>query len=432
MSCPFVLTRQFYGVGQGLFATGELSYGADECFRWVFDCGTDSGDALLRRRIREFRLLHPEASGERPSIDLVALSHFDRDHVNGLGELLKRFRVGTLLLPYVPFSRRLLLAFDAGIDTGQDMFDFFRAPVGYVANLPGARVDQFVFAMPPDGNETVARSGEGPSLPDLDDGSYAWRSPSDETKGHLVDDGETQLLSSLRSDPSTDATIRFLPPGGRLLAHHMWEFVPYNDAKYSTKADAAFVQAVGPLRRALLEASSPEVTSAAVDTLRAHYDAQFGDSAWMRNAISLFLYSGPVVPLENDPTRCQCQYASADRDYCVGWHEGRDGYCRTLYTGDGYLGTRSRSRALLEFMGEQRLLGVGCMQVMHHGAKNNWHRGLAASIAPWVSVFSSDPLSARFGHPHGDVVRDFLPFAPVQVDKHRSLTMRCGSVRSPR
>jgi competence protein ComEC len=37
-------------------------------------------------------------------IDYLVLTHFDFDHVGGLAELLKRYRIGLTLLPYVPES----------------------------------------------------------------------------------------------------------------------------------------------------------------------------------------------------------------------------------------------------------------------------------------------------------------------------------------
>jgi beta-lactamase superfamily II metal-dependent hydrolase len=54
---------------------------------------------------------------------------------------------------------------------------------------------------------------------------------------------------------------------------------------------------------------------------------------------------------------------------------------------------------------------------MHHGARANWHQGIANAIAPYFSVFSSDPEHRRYKHPHAEVVRDFWQFGAIQVDK---------------
>ena len=64
----------------------------------------------------------------------------------------------------------------------------------------------------------------------------------------------------------------------------------------------------------------------------------------------------------------------------------------------------------------RRLDRAGILQVMHHGAEGNWHKGVAAALAPAVHLFSSDPANKRLGHPHAPVLRDFRPYCPVQID----------------
>jgi hypothetical protein len=59
---------------------------------------------------------------------------------------------------------------------------------------------------------------------------------------------------------------------------------------------------------------------------------------------------------------------------------------------------------------------------MHHGAKANWHHGVAAAIAPLFSVFSSDPERKKWKHPNAQVLRDFWCYGAVQVDKSTDFT----------
>ncbi len=58
-----------------------------------------------------------------------------------------------------------------------------------------------------------------------------------------------------------------------------------------------------------------------------------------------------------------------------------------------------------------------CLQVMHLVAEGSWHEGIAKKFSPDVGVFSSDPDHKGFGHPHASAVRDFLKYAPDQVDE---------------
>lgn len=45
----------------------------------VYDCGTRNGTMLLEREINK-------AFNRKQSVDLLFISHFDRDHVSGLKE----------------------------------------------------------------------------------------------------------------------------------------------------------------------------------------------------------------------------------------------------------------------------------------------------------------------------------------------------------
>ena len=92
-----------------------------------------------------------------------------------------------------------------------------------------------------------------------------------------------------------------------------------------------------------------------------------------------------------------------------------------MFTGDGYLDSPARLDALVDYLSPQRVAQVGVFQVMHHGARGNWHQGVANRFAPLVSVFSSDPGRGATYHPHSEVLRDFWPYGPAQADKHSSV-----------
>ena len=81
MSNEFV----FHGVGQGLFYSGSLDNGA---FRFIFDCGSETPKTI-----------------ELPffpcyNIGFVAISHFHKDHINGLPLLFQNYQIKKVYLPY--------------------------------------------------------------------------------------------------------------------------------------------------------------------------------------------------------------------------------------------------------------------------------------------------------------------------------------------
>jgi hypothetical protein len=190
--------------------------------------------------------------------------------------------------------------------------------------------------------------------------------------------------------------------------------MPYNDLQLCKTSDQAFVAAVLKQRDKLMHPSSGLERANSLKDLRIIYDHKFGATALKRNLISLFLYAGPRLSLTGEQARLCGKQASV------------------LYTGDGYLNTEARFDALERYIGRPRLSRLGCLQVMHHGSRKNWHPGLAAKFSPGFSVFSSDPSHKRFYHPNNEVVIDFGKFHPIQVNKEKGCHLswssysRCG------
>ncbi|MNR22530.1 hypothetical protein D3C85_1394890 [compost metagenome] len=143
-----------------------------------------------------------------------------------------------------------------------------------------------------------------------------------------------------------------------------------------------------------------------------------------KNLISLFLYAGPTESCTADV------YARHlwEPYWYWRWHNSRDWVepiptCTgsLLYTGDGYLDTDARFASMRAFLGPHRVKSLAALQVMHHGARANWHTGLADKIRPELSVFSSNPLHRGYRHPHTEVLEDFAPYRPLQASKGESV-----------
>ncbi|HMI18349.1 MAG TPA: hypothetical protein VK533_02260, partial [Sphingomonas sp.] len=192
----------------------------------------------------------------------------------------------------------------------------------------------------------------------------------------------------------------------------LWEFVPYNDAELRPRVDQLFLTQVTWIVRRLLRRRPHRGLALAL--LKRLYDRQFGDDPHPRNLASLFLYSGPVG------VRIGMRQHIAT--HAVRWNAARDNFAQ-LATGDGYLDSPARLAALRHFFGSTRIKRAGIVQVMHHGASANWHEGVAAALAPAVSIFSSDPAHKGYRHPHPEVLRDFWPWCPVQVDRERGFEL---------
>lgn len=418
MSSRLIQARvDFHGVGQGLFSSGYLGDNSHpDRFRWIYDCGTTSKRRYLTQAIGKVASESRRPAATRPRLDLVFISHFDQDHINGLTALLAMFTVGTLVLPYMPMAQRLAVAFAEHIDTQQELIEFFVDPVAYIARREGVDVEHIVL-VPSSGGEGPA-GDLGEVSPQPPESELGWNLLVDRAPPDGADQAD-DLAMFRTSAPASAQSITFLRRGGRIRANYVWEFIPYNDPDVAPHPTHQFLRLVIARRSALLSSAAEPARAAALAAIRDAYDLHFGSSATERNEISLFVYAGATgigsMPLDS----WMQQSSSGSRAplwnaHCIHRHKD-DPNPGVLYTGDGYLDSKPRLMRLTKFLGAVRLGRIRCLQVMHHGAEANWHRGVAAALSPCASVFSSDPDHRRLGHPHAEVVRDFLPFGPVQV-----------------
>lgn len=84
-------TRSFHAVGQGAFYSEDIEQNRQRIFRMVYDCGSLTlKKAELKKRIES------DFAGDL-NVDLLFISHFDQDHVNGVTNLKPQ----TVILPFL-------------------------------------------------------------------------------------------------------------------------------------------------------------------------------------------------------------------------------------------------------------------------------------------------------------------------------------------
>lgn len=97
---------EFRNIGQGMFYTGQI-----EGFNFVYDCGSDSGKKMIKNAINEYKREFFLKPGIKGNLNMLVLSHFDNDHVNGVTDLLNNFHIHTVVIPYLyPIERLRLIA----------------------------------------------------------------------------------------------------------------------------------------------------------------------------------------------------------------------------------------------------------------------------------------------------------------------------------
>lgn len=112
------MLRIFKNVGNALFTVEEImgKY-------FVYDCGGPSKD-IINKAINEV------FTKDGIEIEAVFISHFDKDHINGIHYLLKNFKVRRLFIPELARCQKLALIFTQSFDNNQ--LDLLIDPFDYV------------------------------------------------------------------------------------------------------------------------------------------------------------------------------------------------------------------------------------------------------------------------------------------------------------
>jgi len=433
-----ISTNLFHPVGQGLFASGVVGYNNKNSplFRWVYDCGTVSSNELIKTSIK---ILESEQQSKlKPSLDLVVISHFDKDHISGLVDLLTRFRVETLMMPFTSLEQRLRAMFASCNYTSIADQRFFINPIAYIAEIEGIDIGQIVL-VPVSSSNFAAITDSNSADPSPDDDESTPRTILNLQDGEPAPGEEIDLVLA-QTSARKGTSVRLMHRDTAASILNDWEFVPYNEPNLLQNLDHVFLVEVNRKRDQLLNGISA-VKNIAIKDLKKIYDNRFGNRSVNRNVISLFLYAGPTkkrvlyalfcnTVLHSIPScNWHCEICFCHPSFLDGItiSKSKSGI---FFTGDGFIDTPARWTSLKNFYGSSRLQTLVALQVMHHGSNKNWFKGLAAQIQPDISVFSSDPMrrmkktkvkKQRKPHPHKEVLDDFEPFNPMQADKIKSV-----------
>ncbi|MBA6118884.1 hypothetical protein EGJ22_18295 [Pseudomonas sp. p99-361] len=403
----------FHPVGQGLFTSGVFQLEGADPYWWVFDCGT----YLKKHQVdltKEIDQLSHSVTISRPKrapkLDMVFISHFDRDHINGLLELLAKFEVGRLVLPYIPLGLRISIAMEVRASTFSDWQLFVIDPVKYIASAQNINVERVAVVLP----ASVQMPENQDILPiTSDDGVFI--EPPPLRRPTIVDEGYI----------AGNYPVEWLSPSTRFNIKGIWEFIPYNDSYLKVHATVPFQKAIGKLTSTLLDPAYLGNRGAVKASMERIYNKTFGASPRLRNLISLFVYAGPInctategyaYNTSNELTPAHWELLNKIR-YPYYWHwfhrRARVGGAKSLLlTGDGSLSTSRQLEQLVNYLGQSRIDCIQVFQVMHHGARTSWSDEVAEVIAPEFSVFCAFPFGSH-PHPHPAVEFALRAHGPV-------------------
>lgn len=409
---PLVVMRQ-HAVGHGGFHTGAMGRGSAR-LRWIYDCGASRTEGL-QRLSDEIGILAGELGDAKRRIDLLFISHFDRDHVSGIVQLMSAVEVDTVVIPYLDdLQRAIILAGEmadgeeagASADPGltQALFD----PVAWLTELGAKTVIQVRPGGPGfDGARILSYGpGDGPELSEDVEGAKPVLVRQSDDAVNAADDHSVVDSGS-----------------GWMVTHFGRRFGDWCFLPYVTPARQSARDAFGAAFDGLLERREDETMVAAfrrkmeeagfAAKVKATYkEHELGDA----NAVSMSLYVGPFrdgVCFGRKPL-----WAGQKR------HEAGPGW---LLTGDAKLAQVNRRNDWRTFYKPLKSR-IGALMLPHHGSHLNFHEDILDVVEEDCLLFAC--RRAKLGDPlHEDVwtVVERRPVAIVSDDRKTSLMQVSGA-----
>ncbi len=397
------LQCEFWNVGQGLFSSGRIQMGDALAFHWVYDCGTSSSQQLIQNAVQKYN-----QQENNVDIDLLLLSHFDKDHISGVKELLKNGRkIKRWVVPYYPLWQRLVIASFLEIQPDDEEWAFYQNPIQYFKTYFAEELKTTKFLLLPEKEiESEISINLEPSNSD-----------------DVLSFETTEKLSN--EFDKSEQNLHWLDPNKALLfrkGEEQFEFVLYNVpfhllAKVPTNLTAFQKQVKQIIQSHRFNSTDP------TPALKTLYSLAFGNGSKNKNIISQYLYIRNIkLPSFWGMGNNHIFDVSTDNENEIALIPKDKTKNAILYTGDAFLNDLPLLTDLTQSLGAERMARIYCLQVPHHGSKHNWQQGLAKILSPSISVFSADS-QRRKGHPHGEVLKDFAIYTPILVNKTKRLSI---------
>lgn len=402
----------FHAVGNGTLFTGQIyDKNSDDIFNWMYDCGSTSKKTVLST-IADLS----NWFGPRNVIDMLVISHFDNDHVNGLEALLQKYYVRRLVLPFTEWPqsiREISVMGPKGISPSVALLQIDPSKWLELNNFID-RVGEILLVQGNGGPEETDSSPDNPDNPDND--SPKWKEHSafdpesdtpDENTPPLPEGNQEfpsdkvaadNVFFKLKNQAATTVikVAKIHQSQAVYSANNSFEFMFYNAEKpfsalglvyesggemYAKVSKMRMSEVKNDIEATIISLGlHQKITNLPVNwrqTLKDSYETHFGSTGEAKNNISLCMYAAPL-------TKC--------RDF------------GTLFTGDINL-TSDVIEDMKTHFGQHRWLSLIGVQVPHHGSQHCWAVDNATRFDLNKVCFIQCATPTKY-HPHDVVTKD--------------------------
>lgn len=348
-----VLHRTLHPSGHGAFFTERIRQDGKDDFIVVYDCGAKDVEErkLLKKEVDEF-------FGSNEIIDILFISHFDSDHVNGI-EFLK---------PYISDKTKLVIPFSYEyfyLEKDTPVLQYMSMVMGVVADLSVKKYwVRYADILRPE-------SSDGQSL--MVDGL--------EINAGFLNSG-TRMGYVL----SSEVPHRF-----------KWIYVPFNlyddryyREKFEREVSAKFGKVPGDIKPSEFDKEAIENLREIYKHLGPYNTKDVKDSTRKSNGSKNINFNSLLLLSKATHYDCGCHWydhipyrhhGCINRHYC--------GFCdgSCLYTGDSNLKRSDCVNRLRTILGYYTQLPICLFQLPHHGSRNNYCEWLLRDYDLYCNLF---------------------------------------------
>jgi len=375
---------KFHPVGFGLFTSGKIGN-----FRFVYDCGSSITRVAEDCVNREFK--------EHDHLNLLAISHFHKDHISGLNQLLTLVdKVDTIVLPYLTPRERLVYIltyykYQTQIEEESWILRFLQDPIGYLSKTFTGKIGRIILIK---GNSDISSESNDNNSDNAKESDYT----IDFSKLESVQ--EEDAIKEIEGISDEKVSIR---KSGKVCLYNrtkIWQFVFY----YPDPSPIAVKYFNGILKNArigIIETKNDLIKITETKGLsKAAKTSKISDKEI--NNTSLLLYHSPLsnfLPNSISWVECLAQTESlrVSIDCCV----GKDTHCGFFYTGD--IDLKSRYNEISTYY-KELLDQISVFQIPHHGSIENWTPSISYRNQGALHVVSSKLSNNRLLHPNPKVL----------------------------
>lgn len=359
------MTRTFHPVGQGAFYSEQFRSENGDDFRIVYDCGTKT----RQEKVHPVKVIQDAFKDSRP-IDILFISHFDKDHVSMISKLLNQHAIiKRVVLPLLPVEETAVLQAHYRQTRNSIGKHLLVDPVGFFNN------EAAVLRVEPTGNGPIELS------PNHDEGH---------------DSDVTILKPNGERVDANPGDKKDIPSGARIsVPRYSWCYIPHNH-EYRKRHEALaneLNKRTNIDQTRLGEASYiGEKSKELNEVYRSLEAAQCGNI----NENSMLVYSGP--------SRCPFGITHGWRGLIWDsrkfncWFGDRSG---CIYSGDSDF-----NKVKIHDVYKGFWKNVGTVQIPHHGSGGSF--SVEFLDEDNRSYFCPISTGRQYGHPASSVLKDIL------------------------